>query len=200
MFMKLLRAGFLREWFVWRLCLPRWLMTGLLPCRIGPKWSNWSCILPLHYLATLEKQSIWTSWTRIEVCPFCYLFCFEALWMTDFSDKHQIKRWFADTKTAYLLFWNYCAGRDILFKNLYYSNWKPKQLSQWVRSSEIQICILPENQMNALIHDHTWMSAITITITSISLWNLVSRHIFWRCLDTQNFSSLSFVLSKLLNF
>ena len=31
-------------------------------------------------------------------------------------------------------------------------------------------------------------------------WNLVSRHIFWRCLDMQNFSSLSLVLSKLWNF
>ena len=29
-------------------------------------------------------------------------------------------------------------------------------------------------------------------------WNFVSRHIFWRCLDMQNFSSLSLVLSKLL--
>ena len=31
-------------------------------------------------------------------------------------------------------------------------------------------------------------------------WNLVSRHIFWRCLDMQNFSSLSFVLTELSSF
>ena len=42
--------------------------------------------------------------------------------------------------------------------------------------------------------------SISLSFLNRNYWNLISRHIFWRCLDTQNFSSLSLVLSELWNF
>ena len=41
---------------------------------------------------------------------------------------------------------------------------------------------------------------ISLSFLDRNGWNLVSRHIFSRCLDIQNFSFLSLVLSKLWNF
>ena len=42
--------------------------------------------------------------------------------------------------------------------------------------------------------------SISLSFLNWNGWNLVSRHIFSRCLDMQNFSSLSLVLSKLWKF
>ena len=66
---------------------------------------------------------------------------------------------------------------DPLLRRRYrYSNWQPK----WIFAFQVDLSISP-------------------SFLNRNGWNLVSRHIFWRCLDTQNFSSLSLLLSELSN-
>ena len=59
-------------------------------------------------------------------------------------------------------------------------------------------CIQSEERQVGL-RTSSW-TPISLSIRNRNSWYLVSRHIFWRCLDIQMLSSLSLVFSKLQNF